>query len=70
MNRRVLLADDHTLILAAFEQLIVLHEQRVYQTALAVLRHEADAQDAAQEVFLRVYKNQNRLCFAPTDTRI
>jgi RNA polymerase sigma-70 factor, ECF subfamily len=47
--------------LGAFEQLIVLHERRVFQTALRLLRNVEDAQDAAQEVFLRLHKHLDRL---------
>lgn len=43
--------------LAAFEQLVILHEQRVFRTALRLLRNVADAQDAAQEVLLRLHKH-------------
>jgi len=41
----------------AFEQLMVLHQRRVLATAWRVLGNEADARDAAQEVFLRVFKH-------------
>lgn len=46
--------------LAAFEQLIRLNERRVFQTALRLLRNVEDAQDAAQEVFLRLHKHLGR----------
>ena len=46
--------------LAAFEQIIGLHERRVFQTALGLLLRAEDAQDAAQEVFLRFYKYLHR----------
>ena len=46
--------------LAAFEQIIGLHERRVFQTALSLLLRAEDAQDAAQEVFLRFYKYLHR----------
>ncbi len=45
---------------AAFEQLIVLHERRVFLTALRLLRCREDAEDAAQEVFLRLHKHLRR----------
>ncbi len=45
----------------AFEQLLALHERRVYLTALRLLGRPEDAQDAAQEVFLRLHKNLARL---------
>lgn len=54
---RILLQRAKAGDLAAFEQLIVLHEQRVFQTALRLLRNVEDAQDAAQEVFLRLHKH-------------
>lgn len=43
--------------LAAFEQLILCHERQVFLTALRLLGRPEDAQDAAQEVFLRLYKH-------------
>lgn len=45
----------------AFEQLIRRHERRVFRTALRLLRKEEDAEDAAQEVYLRLYKHLGRL---------
>jgi len=47
--------------LAAFEQLVADHERLVLRTAWRVLAHREDAQDAAQEVFLRLYKNVGKL---------
>jgi RNA polymerase sigma-70 factor (ECF subfamily) len=41
---------------SAFEQIIIRHERQVLMTALRLLGHLEDAQDAAQEVFLRLYK--------------
>lgn len=43
--------------LAAFEQIVIEHERLVYVTALRLLGRPEDAQDAAQEVFLRLYKH-------------
>lgn len=40
----------------AFEQLMIAHQQRVLATAWRMLGNVEDARDAAQEVFLRVYK--------------
>lgn len=54
---RILLLRAKAGDLAAFEQLIVLHEQRVFKTALRLLRNVEDAQDAAQETFLRLHKH-------------
>lgn len=47
--------------LAAVEQLIRRHERQVFRTALRLLRKVEDAEDAAQEVHLRFYKNLRRL---------
>lgn len=43
--------------LAAFEQLMRRHERLVLVTALRLLGSLADAQDASQEVFLKLYRN-------------
>lgn len=43
--------------LAAFEQLIELHERRVITLAWRLLGNREDARDAAQEAFLRLYKH-------------
>src|ERR1700674_4297043 len=40
----------------AFEQVIIHSEQRVMAMAWRMLGNQADARDASQEVFLRVYK--------------
>jgi len=42
--------------MAAFEQLIIFCQRKVVATAWRVLGNEDDARDAAQEVFLRVFK--------------
>jgi len=42
---------------AAFERLMRQHERLVLATALRLLGNLEDAQDAAQEVFLRLYRN-------------
>jgi RNA polymerase sigma-70 factor, ECF subfamily len=47
--------------LDAFNDLMRLHEKQVLGTALRLLGNLEDAQDAAQETFLRLYKNLNRL---------
>jgi len=47
--------------LEAFDQLMRLHEKQVLGTALRLLGNLEDAQDAAQEAFLRLYKSLNRL---------
>ncbi len=41
----------------AFEELMRMHERQVLRTALRLLGRLEDAQDAAQEVFLRLYRN-------------
>jgi RNA polymerase sigma-70 factor (ECF subfamily) len=40
-----------------FHQLIRPHERSVYMMALSLLHNEADAEDAAQEAFLKAYRN-------------
>lgn len=45
---------------AAFEQIMVLSEKRVMALTWRMLGNEADARDASQEVFLRVYKYLGR----------
>ena len=41
---------------AAFDQIMICYQHRVVSTAWQLLGSEDDARDAAQEVFLRVYK--------------
>jgi RNA polymerase sigma-70 factor (ECF subfamily) len=47
--------------LAAFERIMTQCERRVLRIAVRLLNDPQDAQDAAQEVFLRLYKNLGRL---------
>jgi len=47
--------------LAAFETLMRRHERLVLGTALRLLGDLADAQDASEEVFLRLYRNLGKL---------
>jgi len=47
--------------LEAFDEVMRLHEKQVLGTALRLLGNLEDAEDAAQETFLRLYKNLNRL---------
>ena len=44
-----------------FDELVALHQQRVLRTAYRLLGRLEDAQDAAQEVFLRLLKNMHRI---------
>jgi len=44
----------------AFEQIIRAHERLVLRTAQRMLANEEDAKDAAQEVFLRLYKRLSK----------
>lgn len=46
---------------AVFEALMRRHERMVLATALGLLGNLADAQDAAQEVLLRLYRNLDRI---------
>ena len=46
---------------AAFEALLRIHEIRVARTALRLLANRQDAQDAAQEVFLRLHRNLRQI---------
>jgi len=52
---RMAQAGDH----AAFDRLMVLYQVRVWKMAFHTLGSPEDADDAAQEVFLRVYKYLN-----------
>ncbi len=45
---------------ARFEQLMRAHERQVLGTSLRLLGNLEDAQDAAQDVFLRLYRNLHR----------
>lgn len=43
--------------LAAFEDLVRMYQRRVYGLSLQMLGHHDDAQDLAQEVFIRAYRS-------------
>src|SRR6202047_1334662 len=43
-----------------FHDLIRPHERSVYAMALSLLHNEADAEDAAQEAFLKAFRNLSR----------
>jgi len=59
--------DDHTLVLArggdtaAFAAIVARHQAMVFSLALNVLRSPAAAEDLAQEVFLGLYRNIQRI---------
>ena len=44
-----------------FEELVAAHERMVLRTAYRLLGRMEDAQDAAQEVFLRLFRNLGRM---------
>jgi len=46
---------------AAFDELILGHQSKVLMTAWRLLGSKEDAQDAAQEVFLRLYRHLHRV---------
>jgi RNA polymerase sigma-70 factor (ECF subfamily) len=50
----------------AFADLMRRHQDRVYRLALRLLRQTQEAEDTAQEVFLKAYQNAGR--FTPTST--
>lgn len=54
---RDLLAEARRGNVAAFEQIILLHDRMVLRTARGLLGNPQDAQDAAQEVFLRLHRS-------------
>jgi RNA polymerase sigma factor (sigma-70 family) len=45
----------------SFERLILLHERQVARTALRLLGRADEAQDATQEVLLRLFRNMSKL---------
>lgn len=47
----------------AFTQLISAHEKRVYNIALKFMRNDADAQDAAQDAIIKIYRNIGKYSF-------
>ncbi len=52
MISAIIAGDSHL-----FHELIRPYERRVYAMALGFLRNEADAEDAAQEAFLKAFRN-------------
>jgi len=51
--------------LAFFERLVRLHERMVLGVAYRLLGRMEDAQDAAQEVFLRLFQKQSQIVGDP-----
>src|SRR5579864_4605069 len=47
--------------LEAFDQIMQLHQKQVLSTAVRLLGNLEDAQDAAQEAFLRLYRNLHKV---------
>src|ERR1017187_6220836 len=54
-------SDNGARTIAAFESLMRQHERLVLVTALRLLGKLEDAQDASQEVFLRLYRNLGKI---------
>jgi RNA polymerase sigma-70 factor (ECF subfamily) len=48
-------------VAGAVERMVREHARLVYRVAFAVLRHPQDAEDATQEVFLRVHRSRHKL---------
>lgn len=48
-----------------FEQFVRIHQDMVYATAIRLLGRPADAEDVAQDVFLRAYEQFDRLGDSP-----
>lgn len=44
-----------------FEDLIIQHKEKLYRFAFSILRNSYDAQDAVQEVVLKLWKNKRLL---------
>jgi len=53
--------ENRSAVQPVFEQLMAAHQQRVVRTAYRLLGRMEDAQDAAQEVFLRLLRNLGRI---------
>lgn len=45
---------------AAFTELVMLFQDKVFNTALGLLQHHTEAEDIAQEVFIQVYRSINQ----------
>ena len=57
MNEKLLIEKSIQGDSESFEKLIFSCEKKVYNIALKMLGNEADAYDAAQDTFIKVYKN-------------
>ncbi len=42
---------------SAFKELVMLFQDRVFNTALGLLQHHTEAEDIAQEVFIQIYRS-------------
>ena len=60
MGKEHLQAQHHPSKTVSFEQVFARYKDYVYRLALALLGDQAEAEDAAQEIFLRVYKALDR----------
>jgi RNA polymerase sigma-70 factor (ECF subfamily) len=47
-----------------WDALVEQHQRMVYRIAYSVLRNHHDAEDAAQEAFLKVFRSADKLCAA------
>ena len=52
LSRRIAQGDMH-----ALEQLMRLHNRTLFRTARAILRDDAEAEDAVQEAYLQAYRS-------------
>ena len=43
-----------------FETILSTYKTQVYRTALMILKNEADAEDASQDIFLNIYKSLHK----------
>ena len=60
-------ADDLSLIdrfkagdISAFEEILLRHQDKIYNLCRRMLGNAHDAEDAAQDVFLKAYQNLNK----------
>ena len=57
----IALLNEQTRSDPTFDELVALHQQKVLRTAYRLLGRVEDAQDASQEVFLRLLKNLHKI---------